>query len=80
MNKENVEMQTIGVGRHLAGRGRRGGRDLTQGRQQWLGDDDVTNDAVESRAVAPCMLDPGGGPQRRRWQSFPPLQCSLGSG
>jgi hypothetical protein len=78
-------MQTIGVGRergvgsHLAGRGRRGCRSLTQGMQCRLGDDGVANDAVERRAVAPGAPDPGRGPRWRRWRSFPPLQCSLGS-
>jgi hypothetical protein len=77
--------QTIGVGRkrgvrsHLAGRGRRGGRGLTQGMQCRLGDDGVTYNAVERRAVAPCASDPGRGPRQRGWRSFPPLQCSLGS-
>jgi hypothetical protein len=77
-------MQTIGVGRergvrrHVAGRGRRGGRGLTQGLQCRLEDDGITNNAVERRAVAPSAPDPGRGPRWRRWRSFPPLQCSLG--
>jgi hypothetical protein len=29
--------------------------------------------------VAPGASNPGRGPRRRRWRSFPPLQCSLGS-
>jgi hypothetical protein len=52
---------------------------LTKGLQCRLGDDGVTDDAVERRAVAPCTSDPGRGPRRRWWRSFPPLQCSLGS-
>jgi hypothetical protein len=52
---------------------------LTKGLQCRLGDDGVTDDAVERRAVAPCTSDPGRGPRRRRWRSFPPLKCSLGS-
>jgi hypothetical protein len=78
-------MQTIGVGReckvgsHLVGRGRRGGRGLTQRMQCRLGDDGITYDAVERRVVAPGASDPGRGPRWRRWRSFPPLQCSLGS-
>jgi hypothetical protein len=83
--ESNKGAQTIGVGRergvrsHLVGRGRRGGRGLTQGMQCWLGDDGITYDAVERRAVAPGASDPGRGPRRRRWRSFPPLQYSLGS-
>jgi hypothetical protein len=80
----NKEAQTIGVGRergvrsHVAGRGRRGGRGLTQGMQCRLGDDGISYDAVEGRAVTPGAPDPRRGARRRRWQSFPPLQCSLG--
>jgi hypothetical protein len=80
----NKGAQNIGVGRergvrsHVAGRGRRGGRGLTQGLQCRLGDDEITNDSVERRAVAPGAPDPGRGPQWWRWRSFPPLQCSLG--
>jgi hypothetical protein len=67
-----------GVGSHLAGRGRRGGRGLTKVLQCRLGDDGITNNAVERRAVAPGAPDPGRGLRWRRWRSFPPLQCSLG--
>jgi hypothetical protein len=76
-------MQTIGggcwsgVGGHLVGRGRRGGRGLTQGKQWPVRDDGVANDALEGRRVALCTSDPGGGCPRRRWRSFPPLWCSL---
>jgi hypothetical protein len=72
-------MQTIssgcrsGVGGHVVGRGRRGGRGLTQGKQWWVGDDSVADDAVESRPLAPCTSDLGGGSWRQRWWSFPPL-------
>jgi hypothetical protein len=60
----NKGAQTIGVGRE---------RGVTQGMQCRLGDDGITYDAVERRAVAPGAPNPGRGPRRRRWRSFPPL-------
>jgi hypothetical protein len=75
----NKGAQTIGVGRergvrsHLAGRGRRGGRGLTQGLQCRLGDDGISYDAVKGWAVTSGAPDPRRGARRRRWRSFPPL-------
>jgi hypothetical protein len=70
-------MQTIsggcrsGVGGHLVGRSRMGGRSLTQGGSGGSGDDDVADNALEGQPVALCMPDPGGRSWRRRWRSFP---------